>query len=127
MTAGFDESLRRGIELFNRQEYYEAHEAWEAGWHEEESDDRVLLQGLIQVAAGFYKLQTGMPIGTVKLLDQGLRKLRRFLEDSHGVDLEALLPAVEVWLEEARRLVAEGRADYDPKKLPKLGYVPVLH
>jgi predicted metal-dependent hydrolase len=127
MHPGFEESLKKGVELFNRQEFYEAHEAWEAGWLDEPTDDRVLLQGLIQVAAGFYKLQVGTPIGTVKLLEQGLTKLRRFLEDSHGVDLEQLLPEVEVWLEAARRMVAEGRADYGAKPFPRLAYAPLLH
>jgi predicted metal-dependent hydrolase len=127
MNAGFEEALKKGVELFNRQEFYEAHEAWEAGWIDEVSDDRQLLQGLIQVAAGFYKLQVGTPIGTVKLLEQGLTKLRRFLEDSHGVDLQTLFPQVEAWLEEARGMVTAGRADYDPKRLPRLGYAPLLN
>ena len=127
MNAGFEEALRTGVDLFNRQEFYEAHEAWEAGWKDEISDDRLLLQGLIQVAAGFYKLQVGTPTGTVKLLEQGLKKLRPFLENTHGVDLGTLLPQVEGWLEEARGMVTSGRADYDPKRLPRLGYVPMLH
>lgn len=127
MNAGFHEALKKGVELFNRQEFYEAHEAWEAGWLDELSDDRVLLQGLIQVAAGFYKLQVGQPVGTVKLLDNGLQKLRRFGEGAHGVDLTPLLPEVEAWLEEARRMVTSGRAEYDPKRLPRLIYAPILH
>jgi uncharacterized protein len=127
MNAGFEEALRKGVELFNRQEFYEAHEAWEAGWLDEPSDDRQLLQGLIQVAAGLYKLQVGMPVGTVKLLEQGLQKLSRFLDNSHGVNLGALIPEVKAWLDEARQMVASGKADYDPKRLPRLGYAPLLH
>jgi predicted metal-dependent hydrolase len=127
MNAGFEEALRTGVDLFNRQEFYEAHEAWEAGWKDELSDDRLLLQGLIQVAAGFYKLQVGTPTGTVKLLEQGLKKLRPFLPNSHGVDLETLLPEVERWLEDAKGMVSSGRADYDPKRLPRLVYVRMLH
>jgi predicted metal-dependent hydrolase len=127
MNAAFEEALKRGVELFNRQEFYEAHEAWEAAWIDEPSDDRVLLQGLILVAAGFYKLQVGTPVGTVKLLDSGLGKLRRFLDNTHGVDLERLIPEVETWLGQARQMVAGGKADYDPKRLPRLGYTPWLH
>ena len=61
MRPTFDQSLRRGIELFNRREFYEAHEAWEEGWIDELTDDRLLLQGLIQVAAGLYKVQCASP------------------------------------------------------------------
>jgi len=127
MNAAFHASLQKGVELFNRQEFYEAHEAWEEGWIDELSDDRVMLQGLIQVAAGFYKLQVGAPNGTVKLLEQGLAKLRKFAGRSLGVDLAALMPAVEKWLEESKRMVASKSADYDPKLLPKIDYSPALH
>ncbi len=116
----FDESLRSGIELFNRREFYEAHEAWEAGWIDEPSDDRLLLQGLIQVAAGFYKLQCASPSGTVKLLDAGLAKLRPFVGNSRGVDLVPLLLEVERWRAQAEKLIAEKRADFDPSQLPKI-------
>ena len=49
MGHAFHQSLAQGIALFNRREFYEAHEAWEAGWIDELSDARVLLQGLIQI------------------------------------------------------------------------------
>ena len=124
MPSDFDAHLAKGLELFNRQEFYEAHEAWEAGWIDELSDDRLLLQGLIQVAAGFYKLQVGSPRGTVKLLQIGADKLRLFLDRAHGVDLASLLPVVDWWQLEAQKLVAEGRADYDPARIPKLGFTP---
>ncbi len=122
MRPTFHDALAQGIELFNRQEFFEAHEAWEEGWIDELSDERLLLQGLIQVAAGFYKLQVGSPIGTVKLLDQGLKKLRTFLGNSLGVDLEKLIPQVEHWQARASKLVIEKRADYDAAQLPKIVY-----
>jgi hypothetical protein len=124
LGPSFHQSLAQGIALFNRREFYEAHEAWEAGWIDELSDARLLLQGLIQIAAGFYKLQCASPTGTVKLLELGLAKLRPFVGSSMGVDLESLLPLVEDWLSHARQLVAENRADFDPSQLPKIGYAP---
>jgi uncharacterized protein len=119
----FHDALEKGIALFNRQEFYEAHEAWEAGWIDEIAEERALLQGLIQVAAGFYKLQTGSPPGAVKLLDEGAKKLRRFVGRSEGVDIDALLPVVDRWQQEAVSMVAGGRADHDPKLFPRIGYV----
>jgi uncharacterized protein len=123
LNPGFDEALAQGVLLFNRQEFYEAHEVWEGAWIDELSDDRKLLQGLIQAAAGFYKLQTGAPQGTVKLLDAALQKLRPFLGRSHGVLLEPLLAQLETWCEEARGLVSRGAADYDPKRLPRIDFM----
>jgi predicted metal-dependent hydrolase len=122
MNPGFHDALERGIEMFNRREFYEAHEAWEAGWIDELAEERRLLQGLIQVAAGFYKLQVGSPQGTVKLLEQALNKLRDFVDCSLGVDLNRLIPEVEHWLEQARELVATRRADYHPEAMPLISY-----
>jgi len=113
-------ALDAGIRLFNQHEFYEAHEVWEGAWADELSDDRLMLQGLIQAAAGFYKLQTGAPNGTLKLLEASLTKLRQFLGRSHGVDLEGLLPELERWREEARQMLATRRSDYDPKQIPRL-------
>ncbi len=122
MGPAFHESLSKGIELFNRREFYEAHEAWEEGWIDELSDARLLLQGLIQVAAGFYKLQCASPVGTVKLLKLGLAKLRPFAGNSLGVDLEPLLHEVERWHSRAEQLVAQKRADFDPSQFPRIRY-----
>src|ERR1700737_76225 len=120
----FGQCLARGIQLFNRQEFYEAHEAWEEGWIDELSDDRLLLQGLIQVAAAFYKLQVGSPVGTVKLLEQGLPKLERFVGRSLGVDLEALLPQVRAWRTRASEMVEIKQTGYDASLLPRINYFP---
>src|SRR5262249_35717629 len=92
------------------------------GWIDELADERRLLQGLIQVAAGFYKLQVGSPQGTVKLLEQALKKLRDFVDNSLGVDLDQFIPEVEYWLEQSRNLVAAGRADYQPELMPQISY-----
>jgi uncharacterized protein len=45
-------ALEQGRTLFNQGCFFEAHEAWEAAWLHEEGELRLLLQGLIQVAAG---------------------------------------------------------------------------
>jgi hypothetical protein len=67
--------LDEGIVLFNRGQFFEAHEVWEDGWHRSQGDDRMLLHGLIQVAAGFHKLQCGQPTGAASLFAKGLAKL----------------------------------------------------
>ena len=68
--------LSRGRALFDRGAYFEAHEVWEAAWLGEKGKTRRLLQGLIQIAAAFYKLSRGdAPGGALKLLDAGLARL----------------------------------------------------
>src|SRR4051812_34142365 len=98
-------ALDRGLALFNRCEFYEAHELWEDAWTDAQLDDRRLLQGLIQVAAAFFKLQTGMPTGTVKLLEKAEGHLRQLPAEFYGLDLAALLASVGRWRDIATRMV----------------------
>jgi hypothetical protein len=47
--------FKPGVDLFNEEKYFEAHEEWEKLWKMEMGVDRTWLQGLIQVA-GHYVL-----------------------------------------------------------------------
>ena len=63
MDRGQVRLLEDGIVLFNRGQFFEAHEVWEDAWRRARGEDEVFLHGLIQVAAGFHKLQCGQPSG----------------------------------------------------------------
>lgn len=117
-------SIQRGRELFNKREFFEAHEIWEDDWRDSQMEDRHLLQGLIQVAAGFYKLQKGMPSGTFKLLAKSVSHLAEVPEDFYGLDLTALMKSAATWEAIAKSMVDEWRTDYDADALPRLEYKP---
>ena len=121
------ESLLPGRTLFNEGKFFEAHEIWEEKWRDSEGDERHLLQGLIQVAAGVYKLQTGMPTGTVKLLQKGAGHLRAVPPDMYGVQLSELLEAVDTWITYSQTMVNEFRTNYDKALLPALEIKDLLH
>ena len=59
--------------------YFETHEYLEGYWRKESGARRVALQGLIQVAAAFHKLERspGSRSGAAELLEKGLEKLAR--------------------------------------------------
>ena len=67
----------RGAALFDRGDYFDAHEAWEERWRSiGEPNERLLLQGLIQVAAAFHKrIVSHAPSSAERLLERGLTKL----------------------------------------------------
>ena len=78
LTTDFRALLQEGVDLFNRRAFFEAHEAWEAIWRMNPGEPAYFLHGLIQIAAGFVKLQRGEPKGAAALLAKGARKLERF-------------------------------------------------
>ncbi len=97
-------ALVRGGELYAAGRYFEAHEAWEEAWLEESGHVRVLLQGLIQVAAGFVKgLRDAQPIGAVRLFDAALEKLASLPDELAGVRLAPFRGELAQAAEAARR------------------------
>lgn len=70
-------ALKSGAILFDRGEFFDAHEAWETRWRATDDDEeRRGLQGLIQVTAAFHKLFVMQsPESAQRLLGKGLAKL----------------------------------------------------
>ena len=113
--------LERGADLFNRGLYWEAHEAWEELWLELEDEPKLLVQGLIQVAAAYYKATVQMQAGgCVRLLVTALQKLEPLPRDFMGVETTRFVPAVRRTLAEAQRWLAGEIAAVDPALLPRV-------
>ncbi len=95
--------LRRGLDCFNQQQFFTCHELLEEIWLEEPEDEKLFYQGLIQVAAAFHHHQRSKLTGLESLLRAGVEKLRRYPPRYHGVDLAALLAALDPWLDALTR------------------------
>jgi predicted metal-dependent hydrolase len=114
-------SLERGVALFNAGRYWEAHEAWEEAWLELENEEKLFLQGLIQVAAGYHKATVqNQPRGCVSLLASALEKLEPLPADFLGVETRAFLPAVRETLSEAKRWLVGELPGLDRRLLPNI-------
>jgi predicted metal-dependent hydrolase len=111
-------ALSEGARRFDQGRWFEAHEVWEDVWLAERGAVRQLLQGLIQVAAGFHKgLVQGRPTGMVRLLGAGLSRLATS-GDLGLLDLDGFTADVSRWREAAQRWVERGeRPDLPPPKL----------
>ncbi|SRR5689334_18732104 len=90
-----DPRFLKGIEEFNQQLFFESHETLEEIWLEDHGPDRLFYQGIIQIAAGYFKLQQNVPAGALKLWRTGLEKIAPYGPIHLGVNVEALAEAVE--------------------------------
>lgn len=88
----------RGVEQFNRREFFESHETWEAIWLVAAEPDKTFLQGIVQVAAAFHHFRRGNRVGAESLLRQGLKKLETFPKDYRNIRLESLRGFARRWL-----------------------------
>ena len=85
------EAYERGIRLFNREKFFEAHEAWEEIWHRAHEVDRRFLQGLIQAAAFLLKVETGSAEGSRRLYQRSIDKLKAYRPGYWGLKVDKLL------------------------------------
>lgn len=89
-----DPRFLKGIEEFNQGLFFECHETLEEIWLEDQSEDRKFYQALIQIAAGYFKLQQGVPAGAFKLWNTGLEKIGPYGPVYLGIDVDGLSEAV---------------------------------
>lgn len=90
MTLRDDPRLRAGVDLFNHESFFEAHEVWEELWHETVGEGRDFLQGLIQVTSAMHHFQNGNMRGAVILYRSGQELLAPYGARYAGVNLESL-------------------------------------
>ena len=79
LSQPFDPEYLRGVDLYNRGAFWEAHEAWEGLWRraQDDLDRRAFYQGLIQCAAACLKRERGDSEASRRLALRGLAHLAR--------------------------------------------------
>jgi uncharacterized protein len=77
----------RGIDLFNRGDYFGAHDVWEIPWRAAADPDRALVHSLIQAAVALYHHGRGNPTGARRLASRGRAKAARCPPTHLGIDL----------------------------------------
>ena len=110
----------RGIEEFNRGEFFECHEYLEEAWMQESGRIRYLYQGILQVGVGFYHLQNGNWRGATGLLRNGTTRLKEFEPETLGVDVAKLVRESERCLQELETLGRGRIGEFDASKIPKV-------
>ncbi|CAN5480175.1 hypothetical protein BH20CHL7_BH20CHL7_02680 [soil metagenome] len=101
-------AILHGLELYERGEAFEAHEAWEPAWMgTADVAERALVQGLIKLAAADVHAARGNPRGVARNLDGALDQMRdaHATSASHApgitVDLTSLMDLVAARLSRA--------------------------
>lgn len=82
----YDPRYLAGIVLFNRGDFFEAHEVWESLWMETPDPDRRFYQGLIQAAVALCHFGNGNLRGAAKLYRSSRDYMNRFGSPFLGLD-----------------------------------------
>ena len=112
--------VMKGIEEFNRGEFFEQHESLEAAWRAEPRPVRELYQGILQVGVACYQIERGNLPGALKMFERGLRRLRQFAPECLGIDVSRLIADAERVRDEAQRLGPERLDALDRSLFPRI-------
>ena len=99
-AVNYDPRYLAGIALFNRHDFFEAHEVWEDLWRETEDGPlRSLYQGLIQTAVGLHHLGSGNRVGWKSQLEKAIRNLEAGASAPSSLDISRLTAQLTEMLE----------------------------
>jgi len=116
-----EEVLHRSCTLFNSGLYFEFHEILEGYWMAQaKGATRQFLQGLIQIAIGFYQVFRRNPVGALAQFQKGLEKMEGLGDEHRGIELAQFLAAVRRCRDTVSALGEARIAEFD------LGQVPTL-
>jgi predicted metal-dependent hydrolase len=88
-ATDYDPRYLAGIVLFNRGDYFEAHEVWELLWMECAGAEKRFYQALIQAAVGLCHFCNGNVRGAKKLYHSSHDYMNRYAPFCLGLDVAA--------------------------------------
>lgn len=120
-TQDLGEVLARAATLFNAGLYFEFHEILEGYWMgQAKGPMRQFLQGLIQIAIGFYQIERRNPAGALAQFEKGLAKVEGLGDRYLGLELPQFLAAVRTCRDTVAALGEPRIAEFDPALVPTL-------
>jgi uncharacterized protein len=92
------DELARGIELFNEEHFFEAHEVLEDVWRDAPSAEKRFLQGLVQLAVAFHHHSTGNRVGSHSVMARALGNISSHPEGLHNLHTREIVESVAPFL-----------------------------
>jgi Domain of unknown function (DUF309) len=91
--------FNRGLDLFNRAHFFDAHEVLEDVWRSVPGGQplRLHLQGVVQLAVAFHHESTGNNLGARSVLERALRNLNGAESSLPDIDLDRLRSDLAPW------------------------------
>ena len=98
ISVSIDKRFIEAMELFNLQKWYLAHDMFEELWHETHGPERIVLQGILQIAVAHVHLDNGNFNGATILYGEGLGRLKKEGMPDLGLNMDKLINCLEIRL-----------------------------
>jgi uncharacterized protein len=112
-----------GLELFNRGQYWKAHEALETAWRAENGPVRNLYKGILQAGVVYLHVTRKNYAGAVKVYQRSLKWLEPWPAACRGVAVGRLRQDLETAMREVTALGPDGLDRFDLSLLKPVEYV----
>jgi hypothetical protein len=120
-STAYDERYLAGVILFNRGDFFEAHDVWEELWADSAGPERRFYQGLIQTAVALLHFGNGNLRGAAKLY----RSSREYLDPLGPSFLGIDLATFEIGLERCLASVLDNQVgELDLEAVPEIVLKP---
>ncbi len=86
--------LRKGVDEYNRREFFECHETLEELWQDYHAADRELIQGVIQISVAYLHLTRGNRAGALKLFTRGLARAEKYKPNYFQLSISEFVDSV---------------------------------
>ncbi|PJF41895.1 MAG: hypothetical protein CUN55_11020 [Phototrophicales bacterium] len=112
----------KGLQEFNAQQYYEAHETLEAAWVEESGPMRDLYRGILQIAVAYYHILRGNYRGAQKMFLRSLQWLEPLPDVWCGINIAKFREDVHQARQHLETLGPDKISDYDKRLLKPIEF-----
>ena len=112
-----------GLRLFNEGKYFEAHEALEIAWLEENGKVRELYRGILQIAVVYLHATRHNYNGVIKVYGRSQKWLKDWPAVCRGVDVGQMQRDAKSVLDEINRLGIEQISQFDNSLLKPVRWV----
>jgi hypothetical protein len=123
-TETYEPRYLAGIVLFNRHDFFEAHEVWESLWQDCSGPERRYYQGLIQAAVGLLHFGNGNLRGAIKLYGSSRDYMERYGSPYLGLDTKEFWRQMEHCFAGVLAGGPDGRVDLDAGLIPEIKLDP---
>jgi predicted metal-dependent hydrolase len=83
-------NAKRGIDLFNQKEFFEAHEELELAWRAETDYVKELYRGILQVGVAYYHIAKMNFMGAKKMFERALGWLSLYPDVYYDINVKQL-------------------------------------
>ena len=108
---------KRGLEKFNRGEYFEAHDLLEIAWNEELPPGREVYRAILQVSVAYYQVLRGNFTGAMKMFLRMRKWIDPLPAECRGINIEKLRKEAKMVHQQLIMLGEERISEFDPTLL----------